>query len=188
MKNSILGNKSRWQRKTSSDTGEGESNRLFGENFLNLDAFTDIESCQTEIEALTRLMLPTSADLRAKDDGGRLEKFLEDVSAASDENVTSFGKYGKTQLKVNPKVMPSHESLIVTHGYGMGNYPGGMMEQSVLHSLRHQHVANGEQVPGAATKGVSARLCRTQTLGRGKGHVDFLDIANLDLDSEDESQ
>ncbi|KAK4293210.1 hypothetical protein Pmani_034078 [Petrolisthes manimaculis] len=186
MKNNIhiIGNtKPICQRKTASEIGEGETNRNFAENYLNLDAFTDIESCQTEIEALTRLMLPTSTELRAKDDGGRLEKFLKDVSAASDENVTSFGKYGKTQLKVNPKVMPSHESLAVTYGHNNS----GVMEQAVFHSLRHQQVSEGEQVLSTATKGVSARLCRTQTLGRGKGHVDFLDIANLDLDSEDES-
>nr|XP_053655234.1 uncharacterized protein LOC128704203 [Cherax quadricarinatus] len=184
---------------------EGDTNTTPIKPLFNLDAFTDIASCQTEIEALTRNWNMTAfeqTEYRTQDDGGRLAKFLKDVSAASDENVTSFGKYGKTvgKLKVNPKLQPSDESLRTVHNrYN----PSSTLEtrrighmQSLVTS-QHRMLATESQhhgthafqtdTPAQGPIGISSRLCRTQTQGRGKGHVDVLDIVSLESDSESDS-
>ncbi|KAG0719663.1 Polycystin-2 [Chionoecetes opilio] len=145
---------------------------------INLDAFTDIESCQTEIETLTHKWNSTlgnhSFDLM--DDGGTLEKFLKDVSESFDDNFTSFGKYGKTQLRVSTKIHPSHESLNLSH------HNSGVTEGTARQKGIHMDSADGS-VP----RGISSRLCRTQTQGRGKGHVEALDVTCLESDHDDES-
>ncbi|KAG7157719.1 Polycystic kidney disease 1 like 1-like, partial [Homarus americanus] len=178
------------------------------ETSFNLDAFTDIASCQTEIEAFTRNWNLNSAcygqlKFGTKDDGGTMAKFLKDVSAASDESVTSYGKYGKTvsKLKVSPKLHPSHESL-ATNQYLYNNNsstsetaglcPAQSRVTTRQCTLGLQSAAQGTQLvqhetPMQSPLGISSRLCRTQTQGRGKGHVDVLDIVSLESDSEDES-
>lgn len=143
---------------------------------INLDAFTDIESCQTEIEALTHKWNLALGDpsFELIDDGGTLEKFLKDVSESFD-NFTSFGKYGKTQLRVNTRIHPSHESLNLSHN-----------NSGVTESIAHQKGIHTDNADGSVPRGISSRLCRTQTQGRGKGHVEALDISCLESDHEDE--
>ena len=144
---------------------------------INLDAFTDIESCPTEIEALTHKSNLALGDpsLELVDDGGTLEKFLKDVSESFD-NFTSFGKYGKTQLRVNTKIHPSHESLNLSHN-----------NSGVTESMAPQKGIQADNADGSVARGISSRLCRTQTQGRGKGHVDALDISCLESDPENDS-
>lgn len=141
---------------------------------INLDAFTDIESCQTEIEALTQKWNLALGDppFELLDDGGTLEKFLKDVSESFD-NFTSFGKYGKTQLRVNTRVHPSHESL---------NF-----SQNNTENVSHQKGVHSDSADFSVPRGISSRLCKTKTQGRGKGQVDALDISFLESDHEDES-
>lgn len=143
---------------------------------INLDAFTDIESCQTEIEALTQKWNLALGDpsFELLDDGGTLEKFLKDVSESFD-NFTSFGKYGKTQLRVNTRIHPSHESLNLSQN------------NSVTENVTHQKGIHSDSADGSVPRGISSRLCKTQTQGRGKGQVDALDISVLESDHEDES-
>lgn len=144
---------------------------------INLDAFTDIESCQTEIEALTQKWNLALGDpsFELLDDGGTLEKFLKDVSESFD-NFTSFGKYGKTQLRMNTRIHPSHESLNLSQ-----NNNGGTENPS------NQKGIHSDSAEFSVPRGISSRLCKTQTQGRGKGQVDALDISFLESDHEDES-
>lgn len=189
------------------------------ETSFNLDAFTDIASCQTEIEAITRSwnlsLLPTdpAAKSWAQDDGGQLAKFLKDVSvsAASDESLQAFGKYGKTvgKLKFMPKLHPSHESLAAafrnqsTSGASDSSRlrsvssfaENGQQEQlggrPRSHTSAGAAAANGQQdgqAHGSSVAMLGSKLRRTQTQGRGKGHVDVLDIESLILDSEEGSE
>lgn len=186
--------------------GDQNNQNIPMETSFNMEAFTDIASCQTEIEALTRnwnlnmAMFDQSMKLGARDDGGRLAKFLKDVSTASEESVTSFGKYGKTvgKLKINSKLHPSYESLATVQ-----NHNGDASETTCLRPVKSSVIkAHGSGLqpqidaspygqidcPIQGPAGISSRLCRTQTQGRGKGHVDFLDIVSLELDSEDDSE
>lgn len=144
---------------------------------INLDAFTDIESCQTGIEALTQKWNSALGDpsFELLDDGGTLEKFLKDVSESFD-NFTSFGKYGKTQLRVNTRIHPSHESLNLSQN-----------NSGVTENVTHQKGIHSDSADGSVPRGISSRLCKTQTQGRGKGQVDALDISILESDHEDES-
>lgn len=144
---------------------------------INFDAFTDIESCPTEIEALTQKwnLALDDPSFELVDDGGTLEKFLKDVSESFD-NFTSFGKYGKTQLRVNTRIHPSHESLNLSQN-----------NSGVTGSIAHQKGIHADNVDGSVPRGISSRLCRTQTQGRGKGHVEALDISYLESDHENES-
>ncbi|XP_045139443.1 uncharacterized protein LOC123520862 [Portunus trituberculatus] len=160
-----LGNDSVKGRKISVDKG------------INFDAFTDIESCPTEIEALTQKwnLALDDPSFNLVDDGGTLEKFLKDVSESFD-NFTSFGKYGKTQLRVNTRIHPSHESLNLSQN-----------NSGVTESIAHQKGIHTDNVDGSVPRGISSRLCRTQTQGRGKGHVEALDISYLESDHENES-
>lgn len=191
------------------------------ETSFNLDAFTDIASCQTEIEALTRSWnlsaVPGDPAARgwAQDDGGQLAKFLKDVSvsAASDESLQAFGKYGKTvgKLKVVPRLQPSHESLAATL---RSHSTSGASDASRIRSVSsfvdsgglQQEQAGGRprshtsaaaaaaaaqqegQAHGSSVAMLGSKLRRTQTQGRGKGHVDVLDIESLILDSEEGSE
>lgn len=188
------------------------------ETSFNLDAFTDIASCQTEIEAITRSWnlsaLPGDPAARtwAQDDGGQLAKFLKDVSvsAASDESLQAFGKYGKTvgKLKAVPRLQPSHESLAAalrSHSTSaasdasrirsvssFADNGGGQQEQAGGRPRSHTSAAAAAQQEGQAHGSsvamLGSRLRRTQTQGRGKGHVDVLDIESLILDSEEGSE
>lgn len=144
---------------------------------INLDAFTDIESCQTEIDALTKKWNLALGDpgFELLDDGGTLEKFLKDVSESFD-NFASFGKYGKTQLRVNTRIHPSHESLNLSQN-----------NSGVTENATHQRGIHSEGADGTVPRGISSRLCKTQTQGRGKGQVDALDISFSESDHEDES-
>ncbi|XP_063588724.1 LOW QUALITY PROTEIN: uncharacterized protein LOC134765858 [Penaeus indicus] len=196
---------------------EGAQDSPFETSF-NLDAFTDVASCQTEIEAIARswnlsaLAGGPAARGWAQDDGGQLAKFLKDVSvsAASDESLQAFGKYGKTvgKLKATPRLQPSHESLAAalrshsTSGASDASRirsvssfvdsGGPPQEQAAGRPRSHTSAAAAaaQEGPahGSSVAMLGSRLRRTQTQGRGKGHVDVLDIESLILDSEEGSE
>ncbi|KAK7083642.1 hypothetical protein SK128_009648 [Halocaridina rubra] len=165
---------------------------------FNLDAFTDIASCQTEIEALSRkcnlATLESTIHIQSEDHGQQLEKFLNDVSAASDEHkpVTSFGKYGKTSAKLNPKfsskLLPTYDISNVLQSTEI--LPDRVNNNSLGHqvpSVLAWHNRPDTQIPSSNAM-ASSNLRRTKTHGRGKGHVDVLDIESFKTDSDDDLQ
>lgn len=162
---------------------------------FNMDAFTEIASCQTEIEALSRKWnlssLGTALKVKLEDNGEQLEKFLKDVSAASDEQkpVTSFGKYGKTSGKIHskfPKPSPTYESSNVVQS--TSNMPDKLYNINNVQqqSIPAWHNSHPETYIPNSSAALSSNLRRTKTHGRGKGHVDVLDIQSFKTDSDEE--
>ncbi|CAL4064898.1 unnamed protein product, partial [Meganyctiphanes norvegica] len=172
---------------------------------FNLEAFEDMVSCHTELDATTQSLFGESfsasldqatASTLFKQDGSQLAKFLRDVTAASEESLAlpSYGKYGRTfnKINTNSKLLLNNESIVKD-----SSLPS-TMERNMWqnHSHPHESLLNPQNDNGnylsvqfntSSTHTLGSRLRRTQTQGRGKGHVNVLDIEALELDSDNET-
>lgn len=143
------------------------------------DGFTEVPSCNTEVILARHLsdgvrLMPQSLSVSSRSNKSHMKvydknaahftKFLNDVHAASDENISGnqFSKYGKRIVKIKRRIGTSSVSK----------------ERKTFDNT----VAQGKC--GSSIFFIDEQLRNTETLGRRNDSNDFWELDHLDLSDE----